>query len=158
MNQSSPMYGVLSGKLPTGTREPPSATATITSANETRLTLRRMPRTMHRERQPAGDEKPASRSCRNVATEYSWRSSGVVRYSGKWNASTASRHSTPSVSAITVAITPWPKRNAPLRPSIAVVSSTVDRTASAGFFTASPIVYGTRLTDGRASAGFVAGI
>jgi hypothetical protein len=35
------------------------------------------------------------------------------------------------------------------------VSSTAERTASAGFFIASPIVYGTRLTDGRASTGFV---
>jgi len=124
MNQSRPMYGVLSGKSPTGTREPPSATATTTIANAITFKLRRLPTTMLASDSPPDRISAPNISWRSTSTEYWWRSSGVVRYCGKWNASTPSRHRNASDSASTVAIRPWPKRSGPLRRSSSAVSAT----------------------------------
>ncbi len=62
---------------------------------------------------PPAITMPISSTCRSRPTSYFLRKSGVVKYSGKWNASTASTASPPEVSAMMPVILPLPTGRAP---------------------------------------------
>src|SRR5258708_9592056 len=62
---------------------------------------------------PPAITMPTSRISRSTLTSYFFRRSGVVRYCGKWNASTDSTASPPRVRAITPVILPFPRSMAP---------------------------------------------
>ncbi|MCS0630063.1 hypothetical protein NX786_12035 [Telluria mixta] len=83
MNQSSPMYGVWSGKSSTGTCDPPSASVRRMSAAAMPLMLRRRLRiTLSRLIDP-DSTMAANMIERMMSGSYFWRSSGVVSYCGK---------------------------------------------------------------------------
>ncbi len=91
----------------TGTRLLP-ATASITSSRAAVLSQRVRPITMLASASPPAMISVTSSTSRRKPTEYCWRSSGVVRYCGKWKASTARAQRIASEKAMTPLIMPMP--------------------------------------------------
>src|SRR6478672_4800538 len=113
MNQSRPMYGVLSAKSLTGTLWPPRASDRPIRTNAASASQRARLMTTLNSASAPDSTSDQNRSWRMTSTLYDFLSSGVVRYSGKWKASTPRKQSAASIRAITPEAIPLPGWSAP---------------------------------------------
>ena len=102
-----------SAKSLTGTLWPPSASERPISTKAESASQRARLMTMLKSAIAPASTSDQNSSSRMTSTLYDLRSSGVVRYSGKWNASTPRKQSAASIRAITPETMPLPGCSAP---------------------------------------------